>query len=76
MTKPEVTFRLGSCSASVFVNHGKNAAFRSVSLQRRYREGDKWKTSSNFTLRDLPLAIAALQLALQHVATHESDVKK
>ena len=71
MTKPEKTFRLGRCSASVFVNASKKGSFRTVSLQRRYREGEKWKTSTSFTLADLPDAVAVLQLALHHVAGQE-----
>ncbi len=76
MTKPEKTFRLGRCSASVFVNAGKQRPFRSVSLQRRYREGEKWKTSTSFTLADLPDAVAVLQLALHHVAAQETTRDK
>lgn len=76
--KPEKTFRIGHCSASVFVNSAAkegddNRTFRTVSLQRRYRDGDDWKTSASFTLADLPAAIAVLQLAMQHVASVESD---
>ncbi len=76
MTKPEKTFRLGRCSASVFVNAGKEKPFRSVSLQRRYREGEKWKTATSFTLADLPDAVAVLQLALHHVAAQEATRDK
>jgi hypothetical protein len=76
MTKPEKTFRIGRCSASVFVNAGKQASFRSVSLQRRYREGEKWKTSTSFTLADLPDAVAVLQLALHHLAAMEFSAGK
>lgn len=69
MDKPERTFRIGSVSAPVFVNRTKaGRSFRSVSLQRRYKEGDKWKTASNYTLSDIPAAIAVLQLAMHQVA--------
>jgi hypothetical protein len=69
MDKPERTFRMGSVSASVFVNRAKSGrSFRSVSLQRRYKEGDKWKTASNYTQSDIPAAVAVLQLAMHHIA--------
>ena len=74
MAKPEKTFRIGSCSASVFVNDAAGGRqFRSVSLQRRYKQGDKWKSSTSFTLSDLPSAMAVLQLAMTHVAESETD---
>lgn len=75
---PEKTFRIGSVSASVFVNHvqadsGKRI-IRNVNLQRRYKDGDEWKSSTSFGLADLPQAIRALQLAQQHVEAEEADV--
>ncbi|MCH8042814.1 MAG: hypothetical protein IID44_03760 [Planctomycetes bacterium] len=79
MAQPEKTFRIGRCSASVFINtfqsnEGEKRTFRSVSLQRRYRDGDEWKTSTSFTLTDVPAAIAVLHLAMQHIASREADV--
>ena len=32
----------------------EDRTYRVVSLQRRYRDGDEWKTSTNFSLADLP----------------------
>lgn len=77
MAQPEKSFRFGSCSASVFVKKAspKGSAtdqpFYTVSLQRRYKDGEAWKTSNSFTLSDLPAAIAALQLAMTYVATRD-----
>lgn len=68
---PEATFRLGSVSATVFVQEtgsGRDKrSFRTVSLQRSYRDGDETKYSGSFTAGDLPSAIRSLQLAQQHV---------
>jgi hypothetical protein len=78
MPKPEKTFRIGLCSASVFVNttNKKSAdqerSYRVVSLQRRYRDGDDWKTSTSFALADLPAAITVMQMAMDYVASHEA----
>ena len=75
---PEKTFRIGSVSASVFVNEtqgdGAKRQLRSVNLQRRYKDGDEWKSSSSYGLADLPQAIRVLQLAQQHVEAIEADV--
>jgi hypothetical protein len=79
MPQPEKTFRIGSCHASVFVNSpskkspDNDRSYRTVSLQRRYREGDRWKTSTSFTLSELPSAVAVLQVAMDYVASQEAE---
>jgi len=79
MPQPEKTFRIGLCSASVFLNAGQGKekqkrTFRSVSLQRRYRDGEDWKSATNFGLADLPAAIAVMQMAMNYIAEQEADV--
>ena len=78
MKSPEKVFRIGSVSASVFVNEiegesGKRQ-IRNVNLQRRYKDGNEWKSATSFGLTDLPNAIRVLQLALEHVETAEAEV--
>ena len=74
---PETTFRLGNISASVFVNEvdgdGGKRKFRSVNVQRSYRDGDDTKFVSSFGLSDLPTAIRVLQLAQAHVEGKEAQ---
>ncbi len=75
--KPEKVFRIGSVSASIFVNEvetdsGKRK-LRNVNVQRSYRDGDDWKSSSSFGLSDLPAALAVLRLATDFVADKEAD---
>lgn len=69
--QPEKVFRVGFVSASVFVNEtetsGGKRQFRSVNVQRSYRDGDETKFTSSFGLAELPQAIRVLQLAQQHV---------
>ena len=74
----EKQFRIGLVSTSVFANevqadNGKRH-IRNVNLQRRYREGDEWKSSTSFGLGDLPNAIRVLQLAQDYVEGKEADV--
>ena len=76
---PETTFRLANVSASVFVNEvngdsGKRK-FRSVNVQRSYRDGDETKFVSSFGLGDLPSAIRVLQLAQAHVESKEAQTE-
>ena len=60
---PEKVFRIGYVSASVFLNEansdGGSRNFRSVNVQRSYRDGEDTKFSSSFTLADLPQSVAA-----------------
>ena len=42
MAKPEKTFKIGAVSASVFLNEGDEGAFRTITLQRRYKKDESW----------------------------------
>lgn len=73
---PEKVFRIGFVSASVFVREiegdGGTRTIRSVNVQKRYQDGDETKYTSSFSLSELPQAIRVLQLAQEHVETHEA----
>ena len=76
--KPEATFRIGPCSASIFVreiegDNGKRQ-IRSVTVQRSYLDGSDRKYTSSFGVGDLPQAIRALELAQQHMEQKEAEV--
>ena len=55
---PEATYRIGNCSASVFVNEidgdGGKRKVRSVNVQKSYKDGDERKYTSSFGLGELP----------------------
>ena len=73
---PEKVFRIGFVSASVFVHEvdsdGSKRSIRSVSVQKRYHDGDEVKYTSSFNLNELPQAIRVPQLAQQHVEASEA----
>ena len=76
--KPSRVFRIGSVSGSIFEHEvdgdaGKRT-IRSVSLQRRYKDGDETKYSSSFGIAEIPVAIRVLQLAQQHVESAEAEL--
>ena len=76
--KPEKVFRIGFVSASVFAHDvetddGKRT-LRSVSIQKRYMDGEEAKYTSSFGLTELPQAIRVLQLAQQYVESHEAEI--
>lgn len=75
-TKPVKVFRFRGISASIFENHAKNdgrdSTFHKVSLQRSYRDGEEWKTSTSFNRDDLPLARLLLEQAWQFILETEA----
>ena len=77
MKRPEKVFRIGYVSASVFVNEAEGPSgprqFRSVTVQRSYRDGDETRFVSSFGLAELPQAIRVLQLAQAHVEAAEAN---
>lgn len=76
-TKPVKAFRLRGVSASVFENHsktdGRDVAFHKVSLQRVYRDGDDWKTTTSFSRDDLPIARLLMERAWQFILDAEAS---
>jgi hypothetical protein len=77
-SRPEKVFRIGFVSASVFA-HELEAddgprTVRSVSLQKRYRDGDDVKYVSSFNLSELPQALRVIQLAQEYIESHEAEL--
>jgi hypothetical protein len=76
-TKPSTVFRIGFISGSIFQHEVESEAgyrtIRSVSLQRRYKDGDEFKYSSSFGIADIPVALRVLQLAQQHIEEAEAE---
>ncbi len=75
---PEKVFRIGSVSASVFVNEvngdDPSRQVRNVSLQCSYRDGGERKFSSYFGLADLLVAKQVLRMAADYVAEQEAEI--
>jgi hypothetical protein len=75
MPQPEIVFRHGSCSASIFTNEydrGEDKfSVKSVSFQRCYRDkkGD-WQTSSSLKVNDIPKAVLVLNKAFEYMTSN------
>ncbi|MBS3102027.1 hypothetical protein J4458_01105 [Candidatus Woesearchaeota archaeon] len=76
---PERKFSTGAISATVWENQGKSregeaVSFRTVSLQRRYKDknGD-WQSSSTLRINDLPRASLVLQKAYEYLVLREME---
>jgi hypothetical protein len=77
--KPVQAFRMRGISVAVFANlvarkngNGKYPV-HNISLQRTYRDGDDYKTTSVFRRDDLPILQRLLQQAWDYIFEVESD---
>ncbi len=75
--KPVSVFRLRGISASVFANSAQSGdrdiTFHKVTLQRTYKDGDEYKTTTSLSRDDLPIAKLLLNRAWQFVLDLEAD---
>ena len=76
---PEKKFSTGVITATVWQNQGKSrigeiVGYRTVSLQRRYKDKDGvWKTANSFRINDLPKAALVLEKAYEYLVLREKE---
>lgn len=72
--KPVKVIRLKGLSASVFENSSEDSKspFFKVSLQRTYKQGDEFKTTTSLSRDDLPIAVLLLNRAWEFILGEES----
>jgi hypothetical protein len=71
-TKPVQKFRAGQVSCALWENEisvagGRKVKVLKATVERRYKDGDEWKSSGSFARNELPLAIYCLQKAFDHM---------
>lgn len=76
-SKPVQVYRLRGISVSVFANKaerdGRESTYHKVSLQRTYKEGDEFKTTTSLSREDLPIASMLLQRAWEFILQAEAN---
>ena len=78
-SKPVKVFRLLGISASVFANRpfkGSNTPFYKVSLQRTYKDGDEFRTTTSFSRDDLPVADLLIRRAWEFILESEMEGRR
>ncbi len=71
--EPEKKFSAGAINASVWKNQaksktGEEVEFRTISLQRRYKDkNDQWQSASSLRVNDLPKAALVLTKAYEYL---------
>ena len=81
MAQPEITFRHGPCSASIFENEytrgGESFTVRTVSFQRSYldKEGT-WQRTNSLKVNDIPKAVLVLNKAYEFLtSTNQAEAE-
>ena len=76
---PEKKFSTGVITATVWQNQGKSRdgetiSYRTVSLQRRYKDKNGvWQSANSLRVNDLPRASLVLQKAYEYLVLRETQ---
>ena len=76
---PEKRFSTGAVNATVWMNAGKDkngqtVPYRTVSLQRRYKDPKGvWQSASSLRVNDLPKAALVLQKAFEYLVIRDNE---
>ena len=60
---PVAKIRVGLVTASIWANTNDKGTFHNVTFERRYKDGDQWKTSHSYNTGDLLDLAKATDLA-------------
>ncbi len=72
---PIAKFSAGGITAAIWENDGKEgASYNTVTMDKRYKSGDEWKSTKSMRLNDLPKAVLVLQKAYEFLALKGADV--
>jgi hypothetical protein len=71
--KPIATFKLGRIRAAVWENATDKGAVSNVTIERRYLDGDEWKSSTTFGRLDLPLVARLADEAMMFIYRRQQE---
>ena len=71
--KPIATFKLGRIRAAVWENATDKGAVCNVTIERRYVDGDEWKSSTTFGRLDLPLVARLADEAMMFIYRRQQE---
>ena len=77
MNKPEKKFNCGSVSASIWTNTkvvtGETVKFHSVTINKAYKEDEKWEYTDSFNIEDLPKVALVANEAYKYIRLKSAD---
>ena len=71
--KPIATFKLGRIRAAVWENDTDKGAVYNVTIERRYQDGEEWKSSTSFGRSDLPLVARLADEAMLFIYRRQQE---
>ena len=76
--KPEKKIVAGAICASIWKNNakdkkGKTIEFHKVTLERRYKDGEEWKSTNSYSVNDIPKAVVAMQKAYEYLVLKNTE---
>ena len=70
--KPEMKFRAGAVTATIWRNASEKGSYGTVQLERSYMDREnKWKSTGSLRVNDLPKASLVLQKAYEYLAVKQ-----
>ena len=71
--KPLHVVRFGNIRAAIWSNrNGKDEEWYSVTIMRRYRDGEVWKNATSFSHEDLPVVRNVPDVAYSWLCSHRA----
>ncbi len=71
---PKMKFSAGGIQVAIWENTTKEGkAYNTVSLDKRYKVGEQWKSTNSMKVNELPKAILALQRAYEYLSLREQE---
>jgi hypothetical protein len=75
--KPVHEIKLVRIRASIWTNRGQRQdVWYSVSITRRYRNGETWKDTTSFGRDDLPLVVKAAEMAYAWIWSQQIEKRE
>ena len=73
--KPVERFHEGSVHVSIGEKSGPKGLFRTASFRLRYRDGDEWRTSTNYGLSDIATLEKAAREAHARISSWQQEAR-
>ena len=71
---PIAKFSAGGINAAIWQNERKEGiSYSTVTLDKRYKSGEEWKSTKSMGVGDLPKAMLVLRKAYEFLALKEQD---
>jgi len=73
---PVHKFAVGGIQVAIWENEAKSGrVFNTISIERRYKVGEEWKSTNSLRTSDLPKASLALQKAFEYISLKEPKIQ-